>query len=109
MAVKLPSLETQERPTPRPNAGVASYRGATGAETTGGETQMRMASQLGRSADEMFAAIKVEEEKTNTTRAEEAFSKLREKQLDLTLGEENGYYNLKGSAALNRPLAKEWG
>ena len=109
MAVKLPSLETQERPTPRPGTGVAGYRGATGAETVVGEAAMRMGAQLGQAGDEIYAALKVEEERTNTTRAEEALSKLREKQLDLTIGPENGYNNLKGAAAVNRPLAKEWG
>ena len=99
MAVKLPTLETAERPTPRPSAGVASYRGPTGTETAGGEAVMRLGGELGRSGDEIYVAFKQEEEKTNTLRAEEAFTKLREKQLDLTGGPENGYLRQVGAAA----------
>ena len=106
---KLPDLATQERPTPRPGGGIVSYRGPSGAETVAGEAMVRTGATLERASGEIYQAWKVEEERTNTLRAEEAFTKLREKQLDLTLGPENGYVNLKGGAAIDRPLAQEWG
>ena len=109
MAVKMPSLETSARPIPQPAGGVVSLRGATGAETAEGDALMRLGNQVGAVGGETYAAFKVEEEKTNVLRAEEAYSKLREKQLDLTYGTQNGFMNLKGSAAVDRPLGKEWG
>lgn len=109
MAVKMPSLETSQRPIPQPASGVVSVRGPTGAETAEGEALMRLGTQVQGVGSEAYAAFKVEEEKTNTLRAEDAYSKLRSRQLDLTYGAENGFMNLKGSAAVDRPLGKEWG
>lgn len=109
MPVKLPQLETSARPIPQPAGGIASYRGATGAETAGGEAQMRLGQEMGAAGDQIYVAFKAEEEKTNTLRAEEAFSKLRERQLQLTYGEQDGFTHKRGSQALDRPLAKEYG
>lgn len=109
MAAKLPTLETSARPTPQPSGGIASYRGPTGAETATGESLIRLAGDMGAAGDQIHLAFKAEEEKTNTLRAEEAFSKLRERQLQLTFGEKDGFTNLRGSQAIDRPLAKEYG
>ena len=64
---------------------------------------------LVQGADELYRAQKVEEEKVNTLRAEEAYTNLRERQLDLTMGEEKGFQRVKGSAAVSRPMLNEWG
>jgi len=52
--------------------------------------------------------LKEEEKRVNTTRAEEAFNKLRERQLDLTIGEKNGFANKRGGEAINTPLLKDY-
>lgn len=68
----------------------------------------QLGAELERGAQELFQAAKTEEERVNHLRAEEAYTKLREKQLDLTMGEQNGFANLKGSAAVTRPVLSEW-
>jgi hypothetical protein len=69
----------------------------------------QLGNQTMQAGEQQYAAFKAEEEKTNTLRAEEAFSKLRERQLQLTYGPQEGFEHLRGSAALDRPLGKEWG
>lgn len=70
---------------------------------------MRLGQDFGAAGNEIYVAFKAEEEKTNTLRAEEAFSKLRERQLQLTYGDQDGFTNKKGSQAVDKPLAKEYG
>lgn len=106
---KLPDPGLQERPTPQVGGGVASYRASTGQETAVGDAAARAGVQIFRGGEEIYQHAHHEEERINTLRAEEAFTALRQKQLDLTLGEENGFANLKGGAAINRPVLKEWG
>jgi hypothetical protein len=58
--------------------------------------------------EQIYRAQKVEEERVNTLVAEDAFTNLRERQLDLSIGEEAGFTNLKGSDAVTKPVFKEW-
>lgn len=106
---KLPDPGLQERPTPQSPGGVASYRPATGQETAIGDEAARTGLRVFHGGEELFRAAKHEEDRINTMRAEEAFTTLRNRQLDLTLGEQDGFANLKGGAAVNRPVLKEWG
>lgn len=63
--------------------------------------------QLEQASDEVYRRSKVEQEKRDATRAEDAFNQLREQQLDLTVGEENGFTKVKGAAA-NHDLVVNW-
>lgn len=68
---------------------------------------MQNAGQMGmRMATDM-------QQQANQIRVDEALNAVKESQLDLTYGKENGYANLKGSAAFQRdggkPLADEYG
>lgn len=109
MAVKLPDLTTQERPMPTAGGGLASYRADFGGNEQAGQALMQSGKQIEHAGDEIYARAKVEQDKIDTIKAEEAFTKLREKQLDLTVGEKNGYARLKGANAVNVPVIDQWG
>jgi len=98
----------RERPVPRQITGRAQLRdtGPSGAIGRGAEI---LGASLERGADEIFRAQTIEEDRINTLRAEEAFTKLRERQLDLTVGEGTGFARLKGADAVTKPIFKEWG
>lgn len=110
MAVKLPSLETSERPTARPVGGIASYRGPTGTETVvgeatvqAGESTRQIGGMLGREADAMFAMVRAEQEKADTTRVEDVWNKYKNAALEVTMGEQ-GVLKTKGGEAVNGNL-----
>jgi len=115
MAVRLPTVESLgERPTPRAGTSIAQYRVDDSGELAG-RSQMALGSalnQLGnvvnREREQQLALQKVELEKADTLRAEDAFTQLREKQLDLTVGKDNGFVNIKGADAVNRPLFDDY-
>lgn len=69
---------------------------------------METGRQIESAGDRVFVAAKQEQEKIDTLKAEDAFSKLRARQLDLTLGETDGFSKLKGAAAVNTPILKDW-
>lgn len=105
---KLIDLSQSPRPVPQDVGGpisiptIDSGAGAIGAGTT------QLGSGISGGADQMFQAQKVEEDRINTLRAEEAFTQLRDKQLDLTVGD-NGFSKVRGAAAVSKPLYQEWG
>lgn len=106
--VKLFDPSTRERPIPQLIGGGARLQPVS---PSGGEGQgLRALGQaLEAGADDILQAQRVEEERVNTLRAEEAFNRLRETQLDLTVGDKNGFSNLKGADAVTRPILQEWG
>jgi hypothetical protein len=115
MATELPDLTKQPRPTPQPSGGVARYRGEIPNIEAAGEGRMALGAadinaggSLNKDAHELFHAYKVEQERADHLRAEEAFSKLRDAQLDLTVGPDNGYERLKGSQAVGRPVLDDY-
>lgn len=75
----------------------------------GARALMGFGRQIEQGAQEIYQAQKVEQDRMDTLRAEEAFTALREQQLDLTHGEENGFVRLKGADAVNRKLLPEYG
>lgn len=124
---KLPTGDALgDRPTPQPAGGVAAYRGDFGAldepakaTMRAGEMRSRTGSELVRTGgslmaegDQLFAQFKREHEKekdkVDTLRAEDAINKLRQQQLNLTIGEKDGYVNLKGSQAINGQLLQTY-
>ena len=103
---KLIDLSQQERPVPKlVSGGTPSPGRATDAAARG---MQELGRQIELGSEEIYRAQKLEEDRVNTLRAEEAYTKLRERQLDLSIGEENGYTKLKGSEAVTRPILTEW-
>jgi len=108
VAIKLPSADSLgERPIPRAGSSVASYRVDESAEAVGRAT-MAAGAVLGREGAQLIALQDAENKRVDTMRAEDAFTKLREKQLDLTVGPENGFINIKGGDAISRPLFDDY-
>jgi len=68
--------------------------------------------ELGRAlqgaGDQVFKVFEREQQRADTMRAEDAFNQLRERQLDLSLGKENGFANLRGGDAANGDLLGKW-
>ncbi len=95
------------RPVPRQVGGIAQLRavGPSGAE---GEGMVRAGAQIEAGAEVVMQEQKVEEQRLDTLRAEEAYTKLRDQQLDLSIGEQNGFAHIRSSAAVSRPILKEW-
>lgn len=102
---KLPDMQSfGETPTPRVPQGVASYAGATGLEGAVSSELSKSGNEIQNSA-ETFAVMK---DRQDTLRAEDAYNKLRERQVDMTYGKE-GFANLKGGDAVNQPIMKTYG
>lgn len=103
---RLPSsIDLGERPDIRPSGGVASY----GVQRSNEGAIIASAGQsISHAGDQFFAMVKEEEQRIDTTKAEEAYNKLRERQLDLTIGDENGFANKHGADAINQPLLKDY-
>ncbi len=102
---KLPDFQDLgAMPTPSPARGVAGYQPVTGLEDYKARSEGRTAQQL----QEAGVAVLRASEDYDKTVADDAFNKLRQKQIDLTLGD-NGFARKKGADAVNRPLLKEYG
>lgn len=109
---KLPSaLDLGARPVPQGGAGITGYAtpdtGSVGRIVEGaghsvegaGRVLRTTGGQLESAGDELFKAYKVEQDKFDTIRAEDAYSKLRERQLELTVGEQNGFTRARAANA----------
>jgi hypothetical protein len=106
MAKRLPSAaDLGERPVAPVSGGVASYGVPSGGAM--GNALVRAGAQVANAGDEFGRLVKEEEKRVNTTRAEEAFNKLRERQLDLTIGDD-GFANRRGADAITQPLLKDY-
>lgn len=97
-----------QRPTPDPQMGVVGVRGATGAETAMGEAVAQVGRQLGASSKEWAHDLKVEKDKADRIRAEDAFNKLEEARRVLTHDEKEGFSSRRGSAASNGNITGEY-
>ena len=78
---------------------------ASGAEGRGLE---QLGSSVGQGAEEIYRAQKIEEDRINTLGAEDALTKLRNKALDLSVGQDNGFTKIKGADAINKPVMQDW-
>lgn len=83
---------------------VAQYRGTTGLEGAGSEMMAHAGAEDERAAGVVYRA----KEEADTLAAEDAYNKLKLKQVDLTYGDK-GFLSLKGSAAVNRDVPTEYG
>lgn len=95
---------------PRPVPGLGGQARATAVKPTGAEGKglVLVGEALERGSDEIYRAVKIEEDKADTLRAVDAYTKLRERQVDLTLGEANGFTKVRGEAAVTKPLMNDW-
>lgn len=119
MAIRLPTAEALgQRPVAQPGSSVAGYRLDDSGELAG-RGQMAFGAGLQREGAQLIQIDKAEAERqkvelekeqrrVDTMRAEDAFTQLREKQLDLTVGPKNGFVNIKGGAAINQPLFEDY-
>lgn len=109
---KLPTeADLGQRPALSPTLGLAQYRGEIPNLEAPGQAEMQAGAALDQIGKEIFQAdkerqrqLKVEQEHADTIRAQEAINKLKERALDLQIGEAEGYLNLKGAAATNTDL-----
>ena len=97
---RLPSVDQFQRATPQSTGGVVGYRTVG---TGGVEGQ-----SLAQTAAQFQQVYQQEQDRIDKTRAEEAFNTLRSKQLDLTIGDAEGFRNKRGSDAINTPLMPEY-
>jgi len=102
MAVKLPG-DAQQLPVAR-SSGIMVQPGQ--------DVLSPAVAKLGKnitSAGENVADVFIAEEKRiNKVRTEDAFTQLRNKQIDLTIGQEDGFKNLKSGDAVKTPVLKDW-
>jgi hypothetical protein len=106
---KLPSVENLERPIPRGRKGVVSIdAGALKERKLEGLALARVGEDVTTTALQFEQLLQREQDRHDRTRAEEAFNKLRDTQLDLTVGETNGFMNKKAGDAVNTPLLKDY-
>lgn len=104
-----PDLAKQERPVGQPQSGIAQYRSDFGGQEQAGQMLNRTGNELERAGSELAHAAKVEQEKLDNIKVQDALTKLNEAKLDLSHGEKNGYDKLRGAAAANTDILKEWG
>ncbi|MCR4332572.1 MAG: hypothetical protein NUV34_07715, partial [Sulfuricaulis sp.] len=108
----MPRLPTFEQlgptPSPQPPAGVVNYRATSGAEAAPGAALAQAGGQMEATSDRLFQLIKIEQEKADTTRVEDAWNQYKNAALDLTVGDK-GLLNLKGGAAVNANLLQTAG
>jgi len=92
----IPDAIGQNLPAPQAPAGVATIqdRGAS--------------AMISGAANEIQAAFQEEQKRIDHAKTEDAFNQLRNAQLDLTIGEQNGFMNIKGGDAIKQPLLKNY-
>lgn len=116
MTVKLPGADSfGQRPSLQPGSSVAGYQVGNSSELAGrqtmeeGQQMAQVAGQIGQMAKQFEHERKVEQDRVDTMRAEDAFTQLREQQLDLTIGEQNGFARIKGADAVTKPMLQDYG
>jgi hypothetical protein len=93
-----PQVATQA--LPGPNVTTAAPAGAFGA------TGARQAGELAQGLGRIAAGMQRAQDDANQSRVDDALNQLRETELDLTYGKDEGYTYLKGVQALQRPDGK---
>ena len=105
---RLPDVSSfGDRSTPNSGGGIVSYQPNTGAEEFAANALSKTGSVISDSGSYLSKVIQEEERKTNATRAEDAFNKLRSRQMDLTIGE-NGFVKKTSGDAVNQPILKDY-
>lgn len=101
---KLPDYTSLgQSPTPRTGLGKVSYKATHGNEALPGQAVSKIGQAIGQLTDD----IDKENLRVDTIVAEDAFNKLRSKQMDLSAGEQ-GYSQKKGSEAIHPDFIKDY-
>ena len=103
---RIPDPLAEQRRGARPAGGIARMS-ANGPSTAPGQAVMQLGADIGAAGEEIYRAQKIEEDRINTMRAEDAFTKLRARQLELTVAD-GGFTRLQGEAAVTRPIRPEY-
>lgn len=96
----LPNPDRMERVASRTPGGIAQVPTMSGMSLAAGQGM----EQAGREMQQFFAQ---EERRINTLRAEDAFSQLRNAQIELAYGQD-GFINKKGGDAVKTPLLQDY-
>lgn len=96
----------EQRPVARQGGGIARMS-ARGPSEAPGQAVMQLGQDIGAAGEEIYRAQKIEEDRINALRSEDAFTKLRQRQLDLTVAD-GGFARLQGEAAVTRPIRQEY-
>jgi len=100
------------RPVPATPGGIAAYQPAdfesVGRIVTGagnlaegaGRITRGTGSQFDAVGDELYKSYRVEKDRLDTIRAEDAYSRLRDRQLELTVGEKDGFTRVRAGDAI---------
>ena len=107
---KLPGPEDLARPALTVVGGGVTAARPEAVPRLGAEAEglAALSRSLGQAAETFAAVAQKEREHNEATRVEDAFNSLRNSQLDLSLGAENGFQRLRGGDAVNRPVLEEW-
>lgn len=105
---QLPDFEALgERPAPvqpRRTPNIALYRPTSGMEEVPAQVMAHSGAEMQQAAHMALAS----QEYQDSLRAEDAFTKLRQTQIDLAYGK-TGFMGLKGGDAVNKPILKTYG
>lgn len=99
----LPSVDKIQRQAPRPALGIAQSPDVPMGELAMGTALQQAGSQFGSLSEE----INREMQRVNKVRVEDAFSQLRNSQVDMTVGPD-GFQQKKGGNAIKTPLLKDY-
>ena len=94
----------EARPVARQPGGIARMS-ARGPSEAPGQAVMQLGQDIGAAGEQIHRAQKIEEDRINTMRAEDAFTKLRQRQLELTVAD-GGFARLQGEAAIASPSGR---
>lgn len=108
MSLKLPDAATALGERPIPVSSGPARGGRQVPSTDVAPIFGAAASRLESVADEMQRTIKVEQDRIDHLRSEEAFTKVREQQMNLTAGEQDGFTRVRGSAAVSGKLLETY-
>lgn len=100
MAKLLDETSLGQRPTPETAGGIARYRAEIQDLEAPGLAFAQAGAVVGSEADRLFQAYKVEQAKVDTLKAEDAYTQLRNKQLELTYGP-GGFATKRGRNAVD--------
>lgn len=68
----------------------------------------KVGEEVSKLGDTIFKVMEKEREQADAIRADDAFNQLRNKQIDLSLGKENGYIQRRAGDAVNQPILEQW-
>lgn len=101
---RLPSFEQLgQTPVPQPSGAVVGYNPNSGAEGAEGQALAQVGGRIEQDADRLFNIMKVEQEKTDSIKVEDAWNQYKTHALDLTHGE-RGLLKTQGADAVNGNL-----